>query len=444
MTQTTSIQEDTPNDDAAANYRCPFCRSTYSDERLARAHITWADDDIHRNHSGFMPETKIEVLDSDGNVIEDRTRRPEELKTNDIPLEAFPPELSESKQRVCRIVAYNPNIDSYAEIHERSEAVLTENGLDTVGYNTVRRWIQEFYMPHTDPTESEDDQQIERNDELLDELTEKQRAVITEHLENPELSTGELAARADVSRSYPSQILDKFEELINTLQDSDEQEYSDSNTVGNSVDDDESGGEPSQQTDTSDVDTDWSDANSVSVIDEPIQPVSADDDHSDSERSIDTDGDGPVTGPATAVMSASPPDLLSDASQPETHDDEETNAEDDSSSGPDDSLDEDQTADSGSLVTSTTEERSEEETDEPDAADPSDSTKATGTTKDADYETSNRSEMIAPEEIVEVLDRIQFQRRVAERELEAADSSRAASQLAILAELEMELQQLLK
>lgn len=433
MTQTTNALDEPQLESDGAEYRCPYCTNTYPDERLTRAHITWADDDSHRNRSGFMPETRIEVLDVDRTVIEERSRHPEELNTNEIPLKAFPDEISESKKRVCRIVVYNPNIDTYAEIHERSEAVLTENGMDPVGYNTVRRWIQEFFLPHSDMSDTEDTANADvstefLHTELLENLTEKQRTVITEHVKNPSLSMGELADRADVSRSYPTQIIDEYNDLIDKLQEISDTEDAESDT--NIEEGADAMNELSPASKTTEGDTNWTSADTVASVIEPVQDITTNDDETDSDSPGDTENDGPVNGPATAVMSASPPDLFSDAT--ESNDKQEDTANDEVS----DSSNQETSRNANSQDGQTSSE-SGEDVEAVESNDPSD-------LRGVSDGNQGQSEMIPQESLVDVLDRVQFHRRVAERELEAADSERASSQLAILAELEIELQQLIQ
>ena len=410
--------------EGSSEYRCPFCGSVYPDERLTRVHITWADDEIHRNYDGFMPETTVEVVDDDGNIVDEITRRTDELKTNDIDLDVFPDELSEAQRRVCRIVAYDPYIESYQELHERSEAVLSENDVDTVGYNTVRQWIQEFYLPHQDTTNPNGRSQ-DSVETALAELTEKQSAVITEYLEDPSLSMSELADRAGVSSSYPTQILDRFDDLIEELR---ETQADGSATATGDSDDELEGADDSKSNPTKDWEC-GTDATDEDNMGEEETTFYGQEDKPEESKSSPIDG--PVGGPTAAIMSASPHDLVEDDSSTSLNAENEEVGEFENMNPSEVNEDSEE-----ALGTESSQKSGNSPNQNVDQS--SEASNPNGVAGGSEFQTVPR------EDIEQLIERLQFARRVAEREVESSDNTRAATQLALIAEIELELQTLLR
>ncbi len=196
-------------------YGCPHCKETYSDERLTRIHLTRAGDKAHENRNGLMPEEEIKVLDAEGNVIERRSRRPEEIDLSTIDTDAFPDELSEKRQHVLVVASQNPTVDSRRELYRVVKERLADDDFDVEApcERTVGRAIDEFYHPQTSENTTEGEA------ESLSDLALKQQAIAITRLVKPEAGNSEIADTVGCATSYPGQVADDKRHVLSTLED---------------------------------------------------------------------------------------------------------------------------------------------------------------------------------------------------------------------------------
>lgn len=402
MSETARVDKSDPDEQSIAQYECPFCEASYATELLARVHVTRSDDDAHKNYDGFMPETQIEAVDEAGSTVESIERRPDEHNTSELERADLPDDFDERKQRVLLIGAYRSNAD-YAEVHDRATAAFEENDLEPVSYGTVRRWLRDFYEPQLETVEA-DDAEAEAS---LAELTPKQQAVVLARLDEPEASYSQLAERAGCSVAYPSSVLEQYEGLVETISSRLES------------------GETIREIAEAELPAD------------DLQRLREDDllgrEFFDEEHDLSgTDGetgitDGPVTGQAAHIMSASPADGAT--AEIETANTESADSGEDQ---PDaiESESVDSTADATSAEsTATGSDVTEEE---------SASAQSPDTQPRKDHE-----ETVPAAEVEQIQDRISFISRVAEQELESNENERARTQLALAREVETQLEQVL-
>ena len=195
-----------------------MCKQEYSNEILTRVHITRCGDDDHRNYNGFMPETTIECVDADGEIIEEISKHPTDINVNSVGMDDLPDEFDERKKRVLLVATYHPDIDSFTELHELSSGVLEEHELEPVTYNTVRRWIREFYLPESEDTEPPEGDVTDAttNEKSLDDFTPKQQNILITRLAKPEAPNTAIAEYADCSIPYVGQVLTNAKTVVET------------------------------------------------------------------------------------------------------------------------------------------------------------------------------------------------------------------------------------
>jgi hypothetical protein len=206
---------DEPSYTDEEGYGCPHCEATHSDERLTRIHITRAEDNAHQNRNGLMPEEEIEVLDADGNVIERRSRRPDEIDLSTINTDAFPDDLSKKRQHVLVVGTRHPKVDSRRELYRLVKERLADDDFDVESpcEQTVGRAIDEFYHPQASGNTTEGEA------ESLSDLALKQQAIAITRLVKPEAGNSEIADTVGCATSYPGQVADDKRHVLSTLDD---------------------------------------------------------------------------------------------------------------------------------------------------------------------------------------------------------------------------------
>ena len=135
-------------------YRCPHCDASYADERLARVHITRADDPTHHHRNGLMPEEEIEVVDDNGQIVATRSKRPEDVDLSEVSMRDFPTDLTTKRKHALVVATRHPEIDNRRELTTMVHERLADNSWETSppSHQTVRRALDEFYHPHEDET----------------------------------------------------------------------------------------------------------------------------------------------------------------------------------------------------------------------------------------------------------------------------------------------------
>lgn len=197
-------------------YRCPYCGVTYDLEIFTRVHITRSDDPDHLNYNGFMPETKIEKIDDDGEVIEMISRRPEEIDMSGLTITEFPASLPETHKHILLIATKNKDEEAYTTLADEAETRLAEYELECPSYSTIRRVVRSFYRPHKD-TDNGQAGDSEKTDSLSTH-TPKQQAILIARLASPEAPISEIAKQIGCAKSYPYQIYEQSESLIADLE----------------------------------------------------------------------------------------------------------------------------------------------------------------------------------------------------------------------------------
>ncbi len=196
-------------------YRCPHCHTTYADERHTRVHITRADDTAHRHRHGLMPEEEIEVINADGEVIDTRSRRPEEVDLTDVTIDDFPADLSHKRKHALVVATRNPETDNRRELTDMVRDRLESSDWETSppSVPTVSRALDGFYHPH-----ESDETSIESDEQTLADLTLIQQATIIAKLVLPNEPDTSIADRIGCACSYPGQISDEKEHILTPLQ----------------------------------------------------------------------------------------------------------------------------------------------------------------------------------------------------------------------------------
>lgn len=189
-------------------YQCPICDAIYENEITARVHITRSDDEIHQNHNGLMPETKIDTLSQDGEVINSVSRQPDEITVENFSADQLPSEYPEHQRRILQIATHNPYEQEYTALEDLIVSDFEEFDLKIPSYSTIRRAVKEFYHPQSsDQAETE----------ALDDLTPKQQAIVIAHTLLPDEPKSAIADRVGCASSYPAQVYDRAPHIVQQL-----------------------------------------------------------------------------------------------------------------------------------------------------------------------------------------------------------------------------------
>lgn len=203
------------NSDDAHEFRCPYCNVSYQHELITRVHVTRADDVDHLNYNGIMPECDIEVVDDDDNIVDTISRRPGDIDLTVLSAEDFPDDLSEQHRRILLVAAQNLHEESYTTISERVKEHLATHSIESPSYSTIRRVIRRFYRP--DEHQNQSNSTSLNNKDTLSDLTAKQQAIVIARVLLPEESDTSIADRIGCAYSYPSQVYDQSEHIIDQL-----------------------------------------------------------------------------------------------------------------------------------------------------------------------------------------------------------------------------------
>lgn len=197
-------------------YRCPYCDISYQNELLSRVHITRSDDPNHLNRNGFMPESEIQVVNPEGEVVDTVSRRPQEIDASSLSIDAFPDDLSDQHKHILVVAATNAEENTYTSLAEKVDQRLEDHDIRSPSYSTIRRVIRRFYRSQTEggTIERED----ETNSKKLTELTSKQQAIIIARLCSPEASPTTIAEQISCAKSYPPQVYELATSIINGLE----------------------------------------------------------------------------------------------------------------------------------------------------------------------------------------------------------------------------------
>lgn len=199
------------------HFECPHCDVSYSNETLTRVHVTRNDDDDHVNHDGLMPETEITVRDADTeDYIKTVTRRPKNINVQSITRDDLPEDLTDRHAEIVLVSTWNPYETDYSNLEEQALERFEQCNLDPLSYSTVRRVIRQFYRDGNTGDRTRN-MTSNKQPETLSDGTTKQQAVIIARLAHPEDSDARIAERISTAQSYPSQIYDRFDDVIARL-----------------------------------------------------------------------------------------------------------------------------------------------------------------------------------------------------------------------------------
>jgi len=192
-------------------YRCPICGTEYSNELIARIHITRAEDNDHDHHNGLMPETDITVVDETGSVVEPVARHPDDLDPTALTIDDFPETISEPNRHVLTVAAHHPQETTRTTITDYVCSRLEDSeSVDSPAYRTVCSLLNRFYRPHVGGPGADED-------ETLDDLEPKQQAIIIAHIVDSDASLSALAKIVGTANSYPSQVVERASHVLERI-----------------------------------------------------------------------------------------------------------------------------------------------------------------------------------------------------------------------------------
>lgn len=194
-------------------YRCPFCQTTYQDERHVRVHITHADDVDHHNYNGMMPEVEIPVVDDNETVVDRVSKRPAQIDLDSLTIADFPETLSKQHRHILLVAARDQKWSTYRELTECVNDHLADSEIDAPSYSTIRRVVKRFYRLPTQESNPTDESK-----QPLDACTAKQQAILIARVVYPDKPATRLASLIGCGESYPGQILKGKQHILTQLQ----------------------------------------------------------------------------------------------------------------------------------------------------------------------------------------------------------------------------------
>ncbi|SNR43086.1 hypothetical protein [Halorubrum vacuolatum] len=200
------VDIDDPDD---YRYQCPLCEAVYDSEIAARVHITRSDDDTHQNQNGLMPESYIEIIADDDEVIGTVSRQPDEIAVGSFSLDQVPDEYPEHHKHIIKIATQHP-YKNYAEIEDLVIKEFDEKGIDVPSYSTIRRVVRDFYHPR----------ELSEQVESLEALTAKQQAIIIARTLLPSEPKAKISDRVGCASSYPAQVYERAPGIIRSIEES--------------------------------------------------------------------------------------------------------------------------------------------------------------------------------------------------------------------------------
>lgn len=190
-----------PSTEQDVTYNCGICDVGYCSEVLTRTHITLCEDDEHSTYHGFMPESKVEILDEDGCSIREK-RGKGNKNIRDITPDKLPDNISEVDKHIITTTVNSAEVDTYQELVDRTNGSLRARGIEERSYTTIVNKIKDFFNLN------------ENNDISFENLSEKQKRVLNVYKNNRDISVTELAKEASVDKSYPNQVIAKYGHLL--------------------------------------------------------------------------------------------------------------------------------------------------------------------------------------------------------------------------------------
>lgn len=204
-------------DDDTLQYGCPHCDAVYDTELLARVHVTRADDPDHRPHNGMVAACEIPIVDTDGRIVEHRSRQPDEIDLTAIERGDFPDSLTDKRRTALVVASRYPQETNREQLTTLIEEWTTDTPWDAPSSWTVGRALNAFYQPDEPDTESDSTKTEESKATSVTELEPLQQAIVICRIARPELSQTAIGRRLDCAESYPSQVLNTYEDIHESL-----------------------------------------------------------------------------------------------------------------------------------------------------------------------------------------------------------------------------------
>ena len=204
-------------DDSTLQYGCPHCDAVYDTEVLARVHVTRADDPDHRPHNGMVAACEIPVVDSDGTIVERRSRQPDEIDLTTIERGDFPDSVTDKRRTALLVASRYPQETNREQLTTLIEEWTTDTPWDAPSSWTVGRALNAFYQPDNADTEPDTEAPTSSGEASLMELEPLQQAIIICRVARPELSQAAIGRRLNCAESYPSQVLNTYHEVHDSL-----------------------------------------------------------------------------------------------------------------------------------------------------------------------------------------------------------------------------------
>lgn len=208
-------------------YHCPYCDEKYEHEILTRVHITRSEGSQHVNKDGFSSEITINLISEKEGFIQSITRtESEKIDPTQLTIADISDGYPEQHKHIILVGAHYPYEETYTELTEIVNGIFEEKGIDTLSYSTIRRVIRGFYRPVEEDSNYKSDQTTRvihssnstgDHNKVLADLTAKKQAIVIATLAHPEESKTDIASRVGVSISYPSQVHDQYNSLVDDL-----------------------------------------------------------------------------------------------------------------------------------------------------------------------------------------------------------------------------------
>jgi len=160
---------------------------------------------------------EIPVVDGDGTIVEHRSRQPDEIDLTAIERGDFPDSLTDKRRTALVVASRYPQETNREQLTTLIEEWTTDTPWDAPSSWTVGRALNAFYQPDEPDTESDSTKTEESKATSVTELEPLQQAIVICRIARPELSQTAIGRRLDCAESYPSQVLNTYEDIHESL-----------------------------------------------------------------------------------------------------------------------------------------------------------------------------------------------------------------------------------
>ncbi len=209
--------------DPERSYRCPYCDAEYPTEMLARVHVSYVDDSTHEGRDGMTPEVEPVELDGDGERVGTAFTLAGRLNLHGLSLADVPAvydgrEFDERERRALLVAAFNADRTvPDTELQDRVAAHLDEHGFDPLPARELGELCRHVYHPQADSGDEPERAGITTAETTLRDLTPLQQAILLAHLARPDSDPAAVARQVGTARSYPAQVVETRETLVERL-----------------------------------------------------------------------------------------------------------------------------------------------------------------------------------------------------------------------------------